>query len=209
MPKAATGARFATVTVCDTLFVAPSSSVTCRRTVYVPALANVFETLAVVPSSNAPSLSRSQACDAMKPSGSTEVEVNATESAVVGDAGVEPKAAVGARFETVTVFDTAFVPPSLSVTCKRTVYVPDLATVLDAVLDVPSSKAPSLSRSHACDAIVPSGSVEVELKLTAEPLTGAAGVTVNEATGERFATVMVLLATLVAPRSSVTCSRTV
>ena len=47
----------------------------------------------------------------------------------------------------------------------------------------PSSKLPSLSRSHASEATVPSESVEVDVNLTSWPLSGFAGVVVKSATG--------------------------
>src|SRR3954471_11171769 len=116
MMKAATGLRLATVTVCEIEGLAPLSSVYCRRTVYVPALLNDFVAVVPVPSSKAPSLSRSHACAAIEPSGSDELDVNVTGSRVSGAAGALENAATGGRFATVTVLDTVVLAPLSSVT---------------------------------------------------------------------------------------------
>src|SRR5436309_3780840 len=102
----------------------------------------------------------------MGPSGSDEVDVNVTGSPVLGETGSTPNAAVGAWLSTVTVWLAVFVPPSSSVTLSETVNVPGESNERDAVAPVPSSKWPSLSRSHACDAIVPSGSLAVDVNVT-------------------------------------------
>jgi hypothetical protein len=72
-----------TVMVAVATAVAPALSVTCRRTVLVPAVVHEVVAVAPVPSSNAPSLSRSQARETIVPSGSELVSVNVTEVPVV------------------------------------------------------------------------------------------------------------------------------
>src|SRR4051794_21347377 len=68
---------------------------------------------------------------------------------------------------------TALAMPESSRTRRATAWVPGVENVLAAVLAAPSSYAPSPSRSQACEAMRPSGSLEVELKLTRCPTTGA------------------------------------
>ena len=123
----------------------------------MPAFVNVRVALVPVPSSNLPSSFRSQASVTVCPSGSDDVEVNVTGSPVLGDTGSTPNAAVGARLLIVTVWLIVAVPPSSSVTLSETVKVPGEPNERDAVVPVPSSNCPSLSRSHARAEIVPSG----------------------------------------------------
>ncbi len=88
--------------------------------------------------------------------------------------------------------------------------------VPDAVEVVPSSKTPSLSVSQAREAIVPSESVEVsvKVKVTCWPVWGLGGATVKEAVGGALVggppdTVTWRVVVAGAPSSSVTRRRTV
>src|SRR4051794_26511339 len=146
----------------------------------------------------------------MPPSGSLDCEVNVTFALVAGFAGVKANSAVGARVSIVTVPDFVALAPLSSVTWRRTVYVPAAAYDFDAVGAVPSSNAPSLSRSHACDAIVPSGSLEaLESKVTCWPVAVGFGEIVKGAAGARFETASASGPSSVLPLSSVTWRRTV
>ena len=88
--------------------------------------------------------------------------------------------------------------------------MPGVANVRDAVVAVPSLKSSvaSPSVSHAWLAIVPSGSVELDVNVMLWPLDGAAGVKVNDAVGPRLLTVTVRVLTCDAPLLSVTRRRT-
>ncbi len=61
--------------------------------------------------------------------------------------------------------------------------MPAVAKVVCAVAPLASSNWPSLSRSQARAAIVPSASVEVSASWICWPATGAAGAAVKEAVG--------------------------
>jgi hypothetical protein len=99
----------------------PRLSVTRSATVCVPALANDFVAVAAVPSSNAPSSSRSHACDAIvAPGPAVEVEVKVTTCCVTGEAGDWPIDAVGGAW-TVTWRSAVSAFPRLSVTSRPTV----------------------------------------------------------------------------------------
>src|SRR3954468_6349225 len=75
----------------------------------------------------------------------------------------------------------------MSVARRRTVYVPGAANERLATVPDPSSKEPSLSRSQAWSATLPSGaSVEVEVKRTVSPVTGACSEMLKQATGARL-----------------------
>jgi hypothetical protein len=65
-----------------------------------------------------------------------------------------------------------------------------------------------LSRSHACEAIEPSGSIELDANVTGSFVCGSAGVLVNAAVGARFATLIVRVEMCCAPLLSVTRSLT-
>ena len=93
--------------------------------------------------------SRSHAWLAIVPSGSLEVEVSVIAWPLSGDAGLTVNDAVGARFSTVTVFVAVAWLLPLSVTLRRTVYVPGADHDLVAVRPAPSSYWPSSSRSQA------------------------------------------------------------
>ena len=76
---------------------------------------------------------------------------------------------------------------------------PGVANDLVAMGLVESSKAPSLSRSHAYAVIEPSGSLAVAVNVVVWPLSGDSGETVNEACGALLATEIDLVATVEAP----------
>src|SRR3954452_13526968 len=151
-----------------------------------------------------PSPVRSHACDATVPSMSLDDEVNVTVEPVGSGFGAALKAAVGARFAIAICFVKVEESPLSSVAFRPTVYVPAFENERDAVAAVPSSNWPSLSRSHACDAIVPSGSVAVEVKVIESPVLGVAGALVHPTAGGRFATVTVRDTVAALPLSSVT-----
>jgi hypothetical protein len=115
-----------------------------------------------LPSSNAPSPSRSHASAASGPSGSDEVEVNTAVWPTRGAALLVVKAAAGRRLPTVTVCSAVASAPSASRTRNRirTDRSPARNT-REAVAPDPSSN-PSPSVSHTCDASGPSGSDAVE-----------------------------------------------
>src|SRR2546423_9275642 len=96
--------------------------------------------------------------------------------------GLKSNDAVG-FWLTTTLEATVLVAPRSSVTFRRTVWGPGVGNERDTVAVVPSLKTPLSSRSHASEAIVPSGSLEVEWKETLWPTSGAAGENVNWATG--------------------------
>ena len=103
--------------------------------------------------------------------------------------------------------EVALVPLS-SVTFKVTVCGPgDEKLVCTCVPLV--SKLPLLSRSQAVDWIEPSGSLELEVNVTRSPELGFCGEKSNDAVGARSPTLIVFVATSVAPLSSVTSSPTV
>src|SRR4051812_14907974 len=156
-----------------------------------------------------PSPVRSHACDATVPSTSLDDEVNVTVEPGGSGFGAALKAAVGARFAIAICFVKVEESPLSSVAFRPTVYVPAFENERDAVAAVPSSNWPSLSRSHACDAIVPSVSVAVEVNVIESPVFGDAGGPVQPTTGGRFATVTVCEMVAEAPLSSVTFSPTV
>jgi hypothetical protein len=183
-----------TVTRRSAVSVFPRLSVTRRPTVYVPAAGNDLAAAVAVPSSNAPSSSRSHACDAIvAPGPAVDVEARVTACPGTGEAGDWPIDAAGGAC-TLTCLLAVAALPRLSVTRSRTVKAPVVANDLFADAAVPSSNAPSLSRSHACDAIVDAASpgVEVELKVTAWLGTGASSDCAIEATGGAY-TVTVLV----------------
>ena len=96
----------------------------------------------------------------------------------------------GGRLPTSTVCETTSVAPWSSVTWSRTVCVPGVAKLVLAVALVPSSKLPSLFRSHAYEAIEPSGSDELDVKVTSSPVLGLDGLKSNEAVGLRLPTLI-------------------
>ena len=100
------------------------------------------------------------------PSGSVAVDVNVTWSPVLGASGAELKPAVGGWLATSIAREATSVAPLSSVTRSLTVCDPGVAKLVLAVELVPSSKTPSLFRSHAYEAIEPSGSVELDVKVT-------------------------------------------
>src|SRR3954468_20095204 len=85
-----------TVTVCENVWVAPRSSVTLRCTLCGPAVVNVRDTLAVVPSPKTPSSLRSQENAEIGPSGSVDVDLKFTRWPGVGAGGVNVNDATGA-----------------------------------------------------------------------------------------------------------------
>src|SRR4051812_4495428 len=208
-PNAAVGARLLIVTECETVAVPPSSSVTLSATVKVPGEANERDAVFPVPSSNLPSLFVSHACDAIVPSGSLEVDVSVTFWPGEVGFGEISKAAVGARFVTVTVCCSVELSPLSSVTFSPTVYVPAFANEREALAPVASSYWPSLSRSHACDAIVPSGSLDEEVNVTVEPVGSGFGAAPKAVVGARLPIEICFVNVVESPLSSVAFSPTV
>src|SRR5207244_13158842 len=94
--------------------------------------------------------------------------------------------------------------PLSSVTFRPTVYVPAFANEREAVPPVASPNVPSLFRSHDCEASVPSGSLDDDVKVTVSPVLGEAGALEKATAGGRFATVTVCETVAEAPLSSVT-----
>ena len=78
----------------------------------------------------------------------------------------------------------------------------------DAPAPEPSSNFPSSFRSHACAAIGPSGSEEVDVNVTRSPVLGDTGSTEKAAVGARLLIVTVRLSVALPPSSSVTFSQT-
>ena len=87
--------------------------------------------------------------------------------------------------------------------------VPDAGNVLVTCGVEPSSKAPSLSVSHATAVIWPSGSSDVEVSVTGSRGFGESGPYMNVARGRVFATGTMRVATALAPELSVTFTLTV
>ena len=101
-PDRSFSGRLRTVTVFEAIAVAPRSSVTRRRTVNEPTLVNFVLITAPLPSSNWPSLSRSQLWATSGPSESPEVEARTAVSPANRLAGDTVKPARGGEL-TVTV----------------------------------------------------------------------------------------------------------
>jgi hypothetical protein len=117
--------------------------------------------------------------------------------------------AVGARLVTTKVRVAVTTLASSSVTRRRTVLVPDVSKMRDASMSVPSSKLPSLSVSQRTSTIEPSGSLDVEVKVTRCSESGVSGLNWKAAVGGWPATVTVLVAVWEPPSLSVIFSRTV
>jgi hypothetical protein len=75
----------------------------------------------------------------MPSSGSVDVDVNVTWSPVFGEAGELPNAAVGPRFVALTTWLVLALAPLLSVTRRRTVWLPGVEKLVWALAPVPSS----------------------------------------------------------------------
>src|SRR5690349_10729458 len=118
-------------------------------------------------------------------------------------------AAVGGRLPTEMVTSAVPVAPFESVTWRLTLWSPGVAKLVCTWAVAPSLKLPSLLRSHAYEAIVPSGSLDVDVRVTSSPVCGDEGDTPNEAVGGRLPTSTVCEITSVAPLSSVTSRLTV
>src|SRR5580765_1027457 len=179
--------------------VAPPLSVTRTRTVYVPAASNVCAT-DVPEASLKPGLDpKSHSVLAIVPSESVESDVNCTCSPTTGSDGEYVKLACGGTSAggrgavMATVFESMSCPPRLSVTRRRTVYVPAVVKVW--VTEVPDALVkPGLEpKSHSDFTIVPSGSVDVEVNVTVWPVTGAPGENVKSAWGRWLGRVSVTL----------------
>jgi len=122
--------------------------------------------------------------------------VNFTVSPAIGLRGLNVNDAFGLMLTT-TLTAVAFVAPRSSVTWRRTVCEPAVGNEVVTVDAVPLSNVPLLSRSHACETILPSGSDEVDFRLTVWPTSGADGVKVIDALGGRLGTtVMAFVAEL-------------
>ncbi len=115
------GPRLATITGPVATSVAPLSSVTRRRMVYVPLSGKLASALEAFPSSKLPSLSRSQAKDVTEPSGSLDVDVRVMVSSVSGPPGELLKDADGDWFPIESTLLTCAWPPLSSVTRRPTV----------------------------------------------------------------------------------------
>src|SRR5439155_15249094 len=99
--------------------------------------------------------------------------------------------------------------PLSSVTFRPTVYVPAFANEREAVPPVASPNVPSLFRSHDCEASVPSGSLDDDVKVTVSPVLGEAGALEKAAVGALLATVTWRVVVAESPLSSVTFRPTV
>src|SRR3954449_6406201 len=117
--------------------VALRSSVTRRRTVCGPAVGKDFVTVDVVPLSNVPLLSRSQAKALIVPSGSVDVDLKVTRWPGMGAAGEKVNDATGGWLgTTVTVFVLVPVSSRLLVTVRVTTLSPALLKVVDTLWPV-------------------------------------------------------------------------
>src|ERR671932_663920 len=146
----ATGARFVIVSVTAAAAVAPWSSVTQTRTVRAPGAAGTKDAWApgaVGAGSGAPSPSRSQAKETIRPSGS--LDAPASRRTVVPRPALDgPESfATGGRSSTRTATVATAVRPRASVAFAVTVAVPGVVNVAPALVPL-ASNAPSPFMSH-------------------------------------------------------------
>src|SRR3954469_8820455 len=182
----------ATWTVSKAVEDTPRSSVALRATRWLPGWRNTRAAVSPTPSSKRPSPLRSQRSCWMVPSESVDADVNRTASPARGAAGLNENAATGGALATTTTCPVATdVAPRSSVTWRPTATLPADVYVHCWVAAVLSSNAPSPSRSHACAAICPSASVDVDAKVTAAPARTVGGSIVNDATGATSGSVTV------------------
>src|SRR4029078_5024458 len=94
----------------------------------------------------------------------------------------------GSWFSTVIASEASASAASLSTTRRRRVAGPRVGRLAVAVAAVPSSNAPSSSRSHAYDAMLPSGSSASAVNVTGSELNGVLVDAEMEAGGGALAT---------------------
>ena len=135
--------------------------------------------------------SRSQTALTMAPSGSVPPAVNVTGSRLRGAFGSALMLGAGARLITLIVTSWTSKSPSLSTAFRRMTWGPGTGYVFRISTFDPSSKLPSLSRSHAIDAIDAVGVVDVDVNLTSVPLSGLDDDVVKFATGAAFPPIMI------------------
>ncbi len=200
-----------TVTVCDAVALPPRPSLTVSVTVKVPGVANAWPTCAPAPSMPSPKL---HANDSGSPSGSVEADASKDTVASTSDEVVDAvKFAVGGRFgcaPTMTSCANSVEAPRLSVTVRRTRYVPGCAKTRDTCAPLTGA---SSAKTHEKVIASPSGSLEALASNDADsPATGLAGVMVKVAVGGRLGggdTVTVFVSVVTPPRPSSTVRVTV
>ena len=209
--KAASGGAF-TVTERVVVAGAPSASVTRRLTVRVPALENECPTsrpsASVLP---LPSKSQSKPLSGIASSSVVAPASNVAVCPMLGRAGEKRKDGFGGVFRalTVTLRVVLVERPPESVTCSRTVLMPELANAWSASSPV-ASMDPLLSKSqpNAPLGSDPPSSDPDASKLTVSPISGPVGEKTKDAVGGAL-TVTVWETVSATPRMSVTRSDTV